>query len=183
MRRLGGQHGFSMVQGLFALLIAGSVSTVSMPRINQMLHQYKLMGVAKEVRTQIRGARMLAMTAGQTVRVRFDCPGTGQYRVVEVLHRRSVDNDLDRCSLRSFPYPDPDPGSGPDLDGPVLTLDQGVTFTAHQDFDIAPTGEITVVGGAMPVKITVTNGEQTHTLTVRASGSVDTDMLAATGRS
>ncbi len=106
------------------------------------------------------------MTTGRTVRVRFDGPGAGQYRIVEVMDRRSVDNNPNRCSLREFPHPDQRPGSGPDLDGPILRLKEGVSFSAHSDFDIGPTGEVRAVGGPMPVAITMTDWERTHTLRV-----------------
>jgi len=174
MRRLGRQHGFGVVQGLFSLLIVGTVSVVSMPKMTEMLHQHLLMGIAQEVGAQIRGARVLAVTTGRTIRVRFDCPGAGQYRIVEVLIRRSVDNNPNRCSRRAFPRPDQRPGSGPDLDGPLLSLKNGVSFAAHRDVDIGPTGEVTAVGGQMPVEITVTDGELTSTLRVLPSGAVET---------
>ena len=49
MRRLGRQHGFGMVQGLFSVLIVGAVSAVSMLKMTEMLHQHLLMGIAQEV--------------------------------------------------------------------------------------------------------------------------------------
>ncbi len=173
-RRLSAEHGFGVMQGLFSLLIVGGVSAMYMPKMTEMLHHYLLMGVAHEVGAQIRGARVLAVTTGTTVRVRFNCPGPGEYRVLEVTNRRSIDSDRDRCSTRAFPYPDPSPGKGPDHDGPLMTLKEGVRFSDHQDFDIGPTGEITPVGGGQaPVPITISDGERTFTMHVLASGGVE----------
>lgn len=173
MRRPGGQHGFGVAQGLFSLLIVGTVSAVSMPKMTEMLHQHLLMRIAQKVGAPIRGAGVLAVTTGRTIRVRFDCPGAGQYRIGEVMDRRSVDNNPNRCSLREFPHPDQRLGNGPELDGPILRLKEGVSFAAHRDFDIGPTGDVMAVGGPMPVAITVTDGELTHTLRILASGGVE----------
>ena len=56
------------------------------------------------------------------MRVRFNCPATGQMRVVEVTGNAAIDTAGDRCDLGAYPYPDTDASTAPNNDGPVLQM-------------------------------------------------------------
>ena len=115
-------------------------------------------------------ARLKAVTSNRTMRVRFNCPSPGLYRVVEVVNNAAIDNAADRCSSTTYPYPDPNPAALPDLDGPVMVLRGGITFGGVQDLGIAPTGRVTALTGAVPATIGVTNSYETQKVTVSATG-------------
>ena len=114
------------------------------------------------------------------MRVRFNCPGPGQFRVVEVVGRQSIDSARDRCSATSYPFPDQQPGVQPDADGRVMLLPQGAYFGDLHDLEITPRGRITPLTGcpgcaqaAPPATVSLTNGYDTRTIAVSASGRVE----------
>jgi hypothetical protein len=100
----------------------------------------------REVERELQAARVSAVTANRTVRVRFDCPVAGQFRRVEVLAEPGVpdarDNLLSRCNPAAFPYPaaDLDPLTRPNLDGPLHYLPAGVTVGGVAGFEFHPDG-------------------------------------------
>ena len=62
-----------------------------------------------EVERELQQARMLAVQTNQPMRMQFNCPSPGQYRVVELIGTSSVpaagDGAADRCALTSYPFP------------------------------------------------------------------------------
>ena len=120
---------------------------------------------------QVRVARLKAVTSNCTMRVRFNCPAPGLYRVVEVVNNAAIDNAADRCSSTTYPYPDPNPAALPDLDEPVMVLRGGIAFGGVQDLDIAPTGRVTALTGALPATIGVTD----------SYGEIQNVVVSATG--
>jgi hypothetical protein len=111
------------------------------------------------------------------MRVRFDCPGPGQLRVVEVVNDPIIDNDPNRCSEEDYPYPDPDPGMLPNADGPVVWLPESTQFEGFRDLEIRNTGRVTPLTGcpacapaAPPAAISIGNGYETQIITVSPSG-------------
>ena len=160
--------------------VAGIVAGVSLPPLTGAMQRYALNGARQTVAAEIRLARFTAVSENRTVRVRFNCPGPGQFRVVEVVGRQEIDNASDRCSEASYPFPDQDPGGQPNTDGRVLWLPQGDQFGALDDLEITPRGRVTPLTGcpgcaqtAPPEKVSLTNGYDTHTISVSASGRVE----------
>ena len=166
------QQGFSLIDIMFVVLLLGVLMAVTVPGATTASRRYHLLAATREVAAQVRVARLRAVTSNRTIRVRFNCPAAGQYRVVEVVNNAAIDNAADRCSSTTYPYPDPNPAALPDLDGPVMVLPGGVTFGGIQDLDIAPTGRVTALTGALPATIGVTNSYETRNLTVSATGRV-----------
>ena len=166
------QQGFSLIDIMFVVLLFGVLMAVTVPGATTASRRYNLIAANREVAAQVRAARLTAVTSNRTIRVRFNCPVAGQYRVVEVVNNAAIDNAADRCSSTTYPYPDPNPAALPDLDGPVMVLRGGITFGGVQDLDIAPTGRVTPLTGAVPATIGVTNSYETQNLTVSATGRV-----------
>ncbi len=167
-----GQQGFSLIEIMFVVLLLGLLMAVTLPGATAASRRYNLIAATREVAAQVRLARLKAVTANRTIRVRFNCPAEGQYRVVEVVNNAAIDDAADRCSSTTYPYPDPNPAALPNLDGPVMVLRGGITFGGVQDLDIAPTGRVTALTGAVPATIRVTNSHETQAVTVSATGRV-----------
>ena len=53
---------------------------------------------SEQIGSQIRQARLKAITRNQNFRVAFDCPGVGQYRVLAVQEDPAIDDGPDRCN-------------------------------------------------------------------------------------
>ena len=172
--------GFTAVEIMMVVAIAGIVAAVSVPSISGAMQQYALNGAREIVAAEIRLARFTAVSTNRTVRVRFDCPGSDQLRIVEVVGDLAVDSASDRCSETTYPFPDQDPNTEPNADGRIVWLPQGARFATIQDLEITPRGRITPLAGcptcaptAPPATIAVTNGADTRTIAVSASGRVE----------
>ena len=161
--------GFSMVDLLVVLGMVGVLAGVAAPLMSGAFRRSVSMGAGRHIAGQIRSARLAAVTANRPMRVRFNCPAAGQYRVLEVTGDGAIDNDANRCS---YPYPDTDPNAAPNLDGPIMYLPDGITFSATQDLQISTAGLITPMTGGTPAQIGVTDGLFARQLTVSTAGRI-----------
>ena len=166
------QQGSSLIDIMFTVSLLGVLMAVTVPGATTASRRHHVIAATHEVAAQVRVARLKAVTANRTIRVRFNCPVAGQFRIVEVVNNALIDDAADRCSSTTYPYPDPNPAALPDLDGPVMVLRGGITFDGFQDLDIAPTGRVTALTGALPATIGVTNSYETQNVTVSATGRV-----------
>lgn len=165
------ERGFSLVQFVLAAGMLAAIGGATLPMMNGAVGKSRTFAAAQDISGQVREARVVALTANATIQVRFNCPGPGQYRVIEVTGDGSVDG-ASRCSA---PFPDTDPVALPNNDGPPMTLPKGVSFGATRDLQIGFTGMFTDLNGAvMPATIEVTDGTHVQKLVVSASGAVDT---------
>jgi hypothetical protein len=100
---------------------------------------------------------MTAVSANHPVRVMFNCPVVGQYRMVELIGTPAAphgnDGVVGRCSQATYPFPAPDnnPITRPNNDGPVRYLPTLVTFTTVTTIEFWPDGSAhTNTGGTNP---------------------------------
>jgi hypothetical protein len=104
---------------------------------------------------------MKAVRSNRAIRVRFNCPSTGQYRIVELLGSRqtpATDDDdsraATRCGYSAYPYPDTNQDffSIPNNDGPIQMLQDGIGFGADaQTVEFWPDGTAHIAsGGTQP---------------------------------
>lgn len=173
-----GAAGFTLVEALVAAALVGILAAAAGPTIASSMRLYALNTSAQTVASAIRGARYTAVSRNKSVRVRFNCPATNQFRVVEVLGT-AADSAADRCSETTYPYPDGNGAADPDVDGPIVRLPSDAQFGTAQDLQIDTGGRVqrltgcpTCVTTAAPVTVVVTNGSQTRTITVSADGQV-----------
>jgi Tfp pilus assembly protein FimT len=163
------------------------IAAIAVPTVGSMMRRYALNNVAQQIGATIRSARYAAVSKNKWVRVRFDCPGTDQYRMVEYVASAGIDNDANRCELAAYPYPDSDPATVPDVDGPVITLPSTIELGTTTDIQIDPQGRLvpltgcpTCVVGSGSASITIGNGDQNQTVSVNQAGRVDVgDPVAA----
>ena len=174
------EAGFTAVELLIVVAIAGIVAGISVPSLTGAMQRYALNWARQTVAAEIRLARFTAVSTSRTMRVRFNCPGPGQFRVVEVVGLEGVDSAANRCSEASYPFPDQNPGERPNADGRIVWLPQGAQFGALQDLEITPRGRVTPLTGcprcaqgAPPAEVSLTNGYDTQTIAVSASGRVE----------
>ncbi len=173
--------GFTMIELLLVVAVGGTLSAVTVAAISGAMRRYSMNTATRTITAEISAARFTAVAVNRTMRVRFNCPGPGQFRVVEVVGNAAIDNAADRCSETAYPYPDPNPAVAPNADGPVIWMTQGATFGAVQDLEISPRGRIQPCKNnpcnqldPPPASIGLTNGHETQTITVSASGMVST---------
>jgi prepilin-type N-terminal cleavage/methylation domain-containing protein len=159
--------GFTLIEVLVVVTVVGVLLAVSIPVVQTGVERLTFNSVVREVGAEIRATRYAAVAKNRTEVLRFNCPNPREYRMVEFTATAAIDDAADRCSSAVYPYPDPNPGVAPDTDGPVRHLPQGVTFSQSSSLAFDATGRIPAVS-----TIEVTNGRQTRTITVLASGRV-----------
>jgi type IV fimbrial biogenesis protein FimT len=161
------QRGFSLIEVLTVLGIIGVLTAVGLPIVSSGMRQYGLNTAARNVAAEIRSARYSAVAKNRTLILRFNCPGSNQYRLLEFTGNPTIDDDADRCSISSYPYPDTTPNTAPNADGPVLSLDPGISFGSVANLAFDATGRVPSV-----VTLEVTDGSQVRRLTITPGGRI-----------
>ncbi|MDP6579250.1 MAG: hypothetical protein QF681_01220 [Vicinamibacterales bacterium] len=136
------REGFTISELLIILAVSSVLAGISLPTIGSAVREYRLNSSTRQVIAEISAARFAAVAKNLTLRVRFNCPGPGQFRVVEVTGVAAIDNDADRCSEAVYPYPDPNPNAAPNGDGPAMWLSDGAAFPAAQDIQLSTRGRV-----------------------------------------
>jgi type II secretory pathway pseudopilin PulG len=186
-RQLRGERGFTLIEALLMCGLAAVVAAMAVPSFRNMTESMRLGQGAREVERELQAARLKAVTSNRVLRVRFNCPSAGQYRMVELIGTPSVpataDGATNRCSETMYPFPavDRDLMTLPNLDGPVRRLHSSVSFGAVKTLEFRPGGTVhadTGAAGAWPelpstgTAITVTKGVQTRSITVNGLGKI-----------
>ena len=154
-------RGFTLLELMLVLAVLGVLSAMAIPAVLNTTQQIKLAANARAVERELQGARMKAVRSNRAIRVRFNCPSTGQYRIVELLGSRqtpATDDDdsraATRCGYSAYPYPDTNQDffSIPNNDGPIQMLQDGIGFgTDAQTVEFWPDGTAHIAsGGTQP---------------------------------
>jgi len=179
-------RGFSLIELVVVMAIISIIAGMAVPLITSSSAQMRLSNAARQVERQLQTARMKAVRADKVMRVRFNCPATGQYRMVEVLGtiRTPATDDADsraavRCGNTSYPFPDTDPEffAAPNNDGPIQTLLKDVAFASSvQTLDFWPDGSAHANGATTPLPgtgVTLQVYDVTHGTSVNKSITVN----------
>lgn len=143
-----GESGFSLIDIMVTLLVMGIVLASAIPGFRDFSGTFRLEQNTREVERVLQSARLKAVTANRPIRVRFNCPAAGGYRMVELLGTPSVplaaDLANDRCLTTAYPFPaaDRNPLTLPNHDGAPQTLGTGVTFGAAATLEFWPDGTV-----------------------------------------
>jgi prepilin-type N-terminal cleavage/methylation domain-containing protein len=182
-----GNRGFSLIEILVMLTLVGILSAMSLPLLNSIADSIKLGEAARQVERELQTARLTAVSANRPIRVRFNCPAAGQYRMVELIGTPSTpaaaDSAIDRCSATAYPYPAADRNSltRPNNDGLPRTLDASVSFQQSTTIEFWPDGSAHAASGTTnpwPViaspgtNIIVLRKTKTKTIVVNSIGKV-----------
>lgn len=172
------EAGFTLIEVMVVGGIMAIVAAIAVPTVASMLRRYALNSVAQQLAATIRSARYTAVAKNKWVRIRFDCPATDQYRMIEYVAVSAVDEAADRCSLSAYPYPDDTPGV-PEVDGPVIALPNGISLGTVTDIQIDPMGRMellsgcpTCVASSGTASLTIDDGSEAQTVSVDRTGRV-----------
>jgi Tfp pilus assembly protein FimT len=174
------EAGFSVVEVTVVAAVTMITVGLAAPSITGAIETYQFNSDVQSVAATIRSARFTAVASNVAMRVRFNCPSTGQMRVVEVTGNAAIDNAGDRCDLNSYPYPDNDPNTAPNNDGPVLQMGTSTDLpTTVAGLQISTAGRVVPLTGcpacstAAPPAVLTMGDDRTDTnraITVTATG-------------
>ena len=175
------EAGFSLIEVSVVATVAMITVGLAAPSILTAINTYKFNSDVQAVAATIRSARYKAVASNVEMRVRFNCPATGQMRVVEVTGNAGIDSAADRCDLEAYPYPDQDAANAPNNDGPVLSMGESSNFSSNiPSLRIRVTGRVSPLVGcpacadaATPAQLYVEDNrtDTRRLITVAASGS------------
>jgi len=173
------ERGFSLVELVVVAGLVATVLAIAIPSfgINDLM---RLDAAAREIQQELRGARLRAVNVNRRLEVRFNCPTTGQFRVVE-----GGWPDAGRCDQSRYPYPAPADAAYqvpqmPRYDGPIRSINPRVSLSGSSStlvLEFAPDGRTMKLEGGTPrliasETITLTLNGHTRTVNVNALGKV-----------
>jgi Tfp pilus assembly protein FimT len=176
------EAGFSIIEVVVVSAVTMITIGLAAPSITGAIETYRFNSDVQSVAATIRSARFTAVASNVEMRVRFNCPATGQMRVVEVTGDVSIDTASNRCDLSAYPYPaaDQDPDTLPNNDGPILQMASSTDLpTTVSGLQISTAGRVVPITGcpacaAASPPATLTMGDDrsdtARSITVTATG-------------
>jgi type II secretory pathway pseudopilin PulG len=148
MSRTQRRGGFTLIDMVVTMTVMTILMAAAVPTLMDVTQSMKLGQAQRDVEVAMNSARLTAVSSNRPIRIRFNCPETGQYRVVELIGTPSNpdadDSASDRCSDTKWKYPanDNEPVTRPNHDGPLLYLPSSVTFSAVTTLEFWPDGTV-----------------------------------------
>jgi type II secretory pathway pseudopilin PulG len=187
-RHLSSSAGFTLVDMIIAVSMVAVLSGIAIGFLRDMTDSMRLAQGAREVERELQTARLKAVSSNRPIRVRFNCPTPGSYRMVELIGSTTIpvaaDGAANRCQESVYPFPaaDLNPMTLPNLDGPARTLHPTLSFGAVKTLEFWPNGTVhadTGAAGSWPelptdpeTFITVVKGSTTKKITVNGLGKI-----------
>ena len=186
--------GFTLIDTMITLLIFGILSAAAAPVFMDMTKSMRLGQAIRDVERELQTARLKAVTSNRPIRVRFNCPVAGQFRMVEVIGTSTVPVTADaltntgRCSETAYPTPaaDDNPLTRPNHDGALRRLHPTLSFGSNPAVEFWPDGSAhTQTGSENPwnvippgdddddvLELTVTDGTNIRRVQVNGLGKI-----------
>lgn len=165
------EAGYSLIDVIVTIGVFALLAAVAVPSLGGVSERMRLGQGQREVERELQTARLKAVTANRRVRVRFNCPAAGQYRLVEVIGT-AADDAANRCVETAYPAvpADNNPLTRPNHDGPVRFLPRDVSFGAAAALEFAPDGTVKYQSGTTFVDVPDPDGTA---ITLTKTGSTD----------
>jgi type II secretory pathway pseudopilin PulG len=146
----------------------GVISAISLPYLAGSTSRNAVWTTSEQIGSQIRQARLKAITRNRRFRVTFDCPAAGQYRVLAVQTDNALNTAADRCS-QTYEH-----------DSGIYTVPRNVSYTAGLPVlevngrGMYSTDPLVQPMPPLPIDVTYT-GDTTFSrrLTVSATGQIN----------
>jgi hypothetical protein len=187
--RLTGHRGFTLIDLIATMGIIATMATIATPQMIDGVDRMRLGMTMRDVERELQFARLKSVSTNRPMRVRFNCPLAGQFRVVELIGTTRVPDAADapanRCDEATYPYRPTGGDSSrltrPNNDGPLRRLQLQASFTSFPTLEFWPDGTVHADAGAgtpwpqvaaAGVTITVSRKGKTRSVMVNSLGKV-----------
>lgn len=178
-RRVRSALGFSLVDLLMTVAVSATLMAIAVPAAKDAVDGLRLGMAMRDVERELQTARLRAVSSNRPLRVRFNCPSAGQFRIIEITGVTTTDTAGNRCDPTAYPYPGPRDTSRatPEHDGPVRQLHFTVTMSGP-DLQFFSNGTVQqMVTGALQsittdANVSVTKGPSSKTVKVNGLGKI-----------
>ena len=157
------ESGFTLMEMIGVVALIATLGAIALPVLTESTNRNSVWTASEQIGSQIRQARLKAITRNRNFRVAFDCPSVGQYRVLAVQDDPAIDDDADRCN-QSYEF-----------DSGVFAMPRNVSFGDVPTLQVNGRGIYSVleVGAVLPLDITVQYSDtHSRTLTVSLTGQI-----------
>lgn len=154
-------RGFTMFELLVVMGLITVLAGMSIPSLLEATRRNSVWSASELIGSQIRQARLKAISRNKSFRVRFDCPAAGQFRLLEVTGNSTIDDATNRCSTYQT------------YDSGVFAMPTNVSYgTGLPVLTVNSRGIFSSTTG-IPATITVTyGGYSSRSFTVSATGQI-----------
>src|SRR5688572_10037555 len=94
------------------MTLVATIAAIAVPALKDVMGSIRHGQAAQLVESELQQARMKAVTTNRVIRVRFNCPAAGEFRMTELIGTPAVpdaqDTASDRCSTATYPFPPAD---------------------------------------------------------------------------
>ncbi len=188
-RRATDAAGFTLVDVLATIAIIATMAAMATPQMVDGVDRMRLGMTIRDVERELQFARLKSVSTNRPMRIRFNCPVAGQFRVVELIGTPRIpaaaDGAANRCDESLYPYR-PTGGDNsrltrPNNDGALRRLQPQATFTAMPTLEFWPDGSVHADGGvgspwppltAAGATIMVSRKGKTRNITVNTLGKI-----------
>jgi prepilin-type N-terminal cleavage/methylation domain-containing protein len=154
-------RGFTLMELMIALAMISILAAMGIPTLMESSRRNSVWSASELIGSQVRQARLKAISRNKSFRVRFDCPSTGMFRVLEVTGTAAIDNAANRCSLQQT------------HDSGIMRMPERISWGTPPVLTVNSRGVFSS-SGSIPATITVTyGGYSSRTLSVSATGQIN----------
>jgi prepilin-type N-terminal cleavage/methylation domain-containing protein len=152
-------RGFTIFELLIVVALIGIMSAIGIPTMMEANRRNAVWSASELIGSQIRQARLKAISRNLSFQVRFNCPSTGQFRVLQV---DGTINQSSRCSSQLL------------YDSGVMAMPSSVSFGATPPTLTVNSRGVFTSTTTIPATITVTHAANNaaRTLTMSATGQI-----------
>lgn len=151
-----------MFELLIVMALIAIFAAMGIPTLQESTRRNSVWTASETIGTQVRQARLKAISRNKSFRVRFDCPAVGQFRVLEVTGNSTIDNHTNRCTMQQT------------YDSGVYAMPVNVSYGTTPPLLTVNARGIFTSSGSIPAVITVAYGTtSSRSLSVSATGQIN----------